>query len=82
MRLFDIILKSVSMAGILAIALAGPAKADGKLTIYTYESFTAEWGRPMPECLYPPKGAVGSVAKPLTVIVPVRIRRAMSMPWS
>ncbi len=44
MRLFDLILKSVSMAGILAIALAGPAKADGKLTIYTYESFTAEWG--------------------------------------
>jgi thiamine transport system substrate-binding protein len=28
----------------MAIGLAAPAKADGKLTVYTYESFTAEWG--------------------------------------
>lgn len=44
MRPFDIILKSATVASILAVALAGPAKADGKLTVYTYESFTAEWG--------------------------------------
>ena len=44
MRPFDTILKSTITAGVLALALAGPAKADGKLTVYTYESFTAEWG--------------------------------------
>lgn len=44
MRPFEIILKSATVAGIFAVALAGPAKADGKLTVYTYESFTAEWG--------------------------------------
>jgi len=44
MRPFDTILKSAITAGVLALALAGPAKADGKLTVYTYESFTAEWG--------------------------------------
>ncbi|MCB1719599.1 MAG: thiamine ABC transporter substrate-binding protein, partial [Candidatus Competibacteraceae bacterium] len=29
----------------IALALlAGPVQAAGKLTVYTYESFTAEWG--------------------------------------
>ncbi len=42
MRPFNIILKYVIVASVLA--LAGSAKADGKLTVYTYESFTAEWG--------------------------------------
>ncbi|MDR6631505.1 thiamine transport system substrate-binding protein [Phyllobacterium sp. 1468] len=44
MRPFETILKSATLAGIFALALAGPAKAESKLTVYTYESFTAEWG--------------------------------------
>jgi thiamine transport system substrate-binding protein len=35
---------SAIFAGVMALGLAAPAKADGKLTVYTYESFTAEWG--------------------------------------
>ncbi|MBB3236187.1 thiamine ABC transporter substrate binding subunit [Phyllobacterium endophyticum] len=44
MRPFDTVLRPFITACILALALAVPAKADGKLTVYTYESFTAEWG--------------------------------------
>ncbi|MEJ6783567.1 thiamine ABC transporter substrate binding subunit [Aminobacter sp. Piv2-1] len=36
---------TLSLTSALALAAAAlPAAADGKLTIYTYESFTAEWG--------------------------------------
>jgi thiamine transport system substrate-binding protein len=35
---------SAIFAGAMALGLAAPAKAAGKLTVYTYESFTAEWG--------------------------------------
>jgi thiamine transport system substrate-binding protein len=32
------------LAGLFAPLFAGPAAAEGALTIYTYESFTADWG--------------------------------------
>jgi thiamine transport system substrate-binding protein len=44
MRPFDTVFRPFITTCILALALAVPAKADGKLTVYTYESFTAEWG--------------------------------------
>ena len=44
MRPFNTLVKLVILAGALALGLTAPAKAEGKLTVYTYESFTAEWG--------------------------------------
>ena len=44
MRPFTTLLKSALVLGALAFAASGEALAEGKLTIYTYESFTAEWG--------------------------------------
>ncbi|MBE7184640.1 MAG: thiamine ABC transporter substrate binding subunit [Methylobacterium mesophilicum] len=32
------------LGGLAALALSAPAFAEGSLTVYTYESFTAEWG--------------------------------------
>ena len=37
-------MNSAILISALALVSAVPAKADGKLTVYTYESFTAEWG--------------------------------------
>ncbi|WP_166648520.1 thiamine ABC transporter substrate binding subunit [Phyllobacterium brassicacearum] len=37
-------MNSAILMSALALVSAVPAKADGKLTVYTYESFTAEWG--------------------------------------
>jgi thiamine transport system substrate-binding protein len=37
-------LKLSTLFGAAALALAQPAAAADKLTVYTYESFTAEWG--------------------------------------
>ena len=34
--------------------------------------------RPMPDCLKPPNGIFGSTIRPLTVTLPVRMRRATS----
>lgn len=36
--------KTLSLLAAALLPLAGPAAAEGKLTVYTYESFTAEWG--------------------------------------
>ncbi|MBZ9654500.1 thiamine ABC transporter substrate binding subunit [Phyllobacterium sp. 2063] len=44
MRLLKTFMNSAILMSALALVSAAPAKADGKLTIYTYESFTAEWG--------------------------------------
>jgi thiamine transport system substrate-binding protein len=43
MRLPDL-MKFAFAASVFALAIPGPASAEDKLTIYTYESFTAEWG--------------------------------------
>ncbi len=37
-------MKFALVSSALAFALSSPANADGKLTVYTYESFTSEWG--------------------------------------
>ena len=37
-------MRTISIAVLSTLALAVPAAAQGKLTVYTYESFTAEWG--------------------------------------
>jgi thiamine transport system substrate-binding protein len=37
-------LKFLSILTAAVLPLAWPAAAEGKLTVYTYESFTAEWG--------------------------------------
>jgi len=44
MRPFETLVKSAILVGAMTLGLAVPAKADSKLTVYTYESFTAEWG--------------------------------------
>jgi thiamine transport system substrate-binding protein len=44
MRPFATTLKSAFLLGLLVFGAAIPAHAAGKLTVYTYESFTAEWG--------------------------------------
>lgn len=36
--------KTVLLLATTALALASPASAQDKLTVYTYDSFTAEWG--------------------------------------
>ena len=33
-----------SLVSAMVVALSGPALAKDKLTVYTYESFTADWG--------------------------------------
>lgn len=43
MRPYDL-MKFAIVSSALASGLPGPASAEGKLTVYTYESFTAEWG--------------------------------------
>jgi thiamine transport system substrate-binding protein len=37
-------MKIALVSSALAFGISSPATADGKLTVYTYESFTAEWG--------------------------------------
>ncbi|MET3646555.1 thiamine ABC transporter substrate binding subunit [Phyllobacterium ifriqiyense] len=37
-------MKFALVSSALAFGLSSPANADGKLTVYTYESFTSEWG--------------------------------------
>ena len=37
-------MKMLSLLAAALLPLAGTAAAEGKLTVYTYESFTAEWG--------------------------------------
>jgi thiamine transport system substrate-binding protein len=37
-------MRTIILALISSAALLSPAKAEGALTVYTYESFTAEWG--------------------------------------
>lgn len=37
-------MKFALVSSALAFGISSPATADGKLTVYTYESFTAEWG--------------------------------------
>jgi thiamine transport system substrate-binding protein len=37
-------MRTIILALLSSIALLAPAKAEGALTVYTYESFTAEWG--------------------------------------
>jgi thiamine transport system substrate-binding protein len=37
-------MRTITLALLSSIALLAPAKAEGALTVYTYESFTAEWG--------------------------------------
>ena len=44
MRPFTTLFKSVLMIGTLAAGASTAAAAEAKLTVYTYESFTAEWG--------------------------------------
>ncbi len=44
MRPFDILVKCAILAGAVALGFSTEAQAGGKLTVYTYESFTAEWG--------------------------------------
>ncbi len=44
MRTLKTCMNSAILISALALVSAVPAKADGKLTVYTYESFTAEWG--------------------------------------
>ncbi|PSH64305.1 thiamine ABC transporter substrate binding subunit [Phyllobacterium brassicacearum] len=44
MRPLNTFMNSAILMSALALVSAVPAKADGKLTVYTYESFTAEWG--------------------------------------
>ncbi|NTS32468.1 thiamine ABC transporter substrate binding subunit [Phyllobacterium sp. BT25] len=44
MRPLTTLLKFALVIGALALAFPAGANAEGKLTVYTYESFTAEWG--------------------------------------
>ena len=37
-------MRTIFLALNSSIAVIAPAKAEGALTVYTYESFTAEWG--------------------------------------
>lgn len=37
-------MKFALVSSALTFGISSPATADGKLTVYTYESFTAEWG--------------------------------------
>jgi thiamine transport system substrate-binding protein len=37
-------MRTIILGLLSSVALLTPAKADGTLTVYTYESFTAEWG--------------------------------------
>ncbi|EJN05508.1 thiamine ABC transporter substrate binding subunit [Phyllobacterium sp. YR531] len=43
MRPYDLI-KFALLSSTIALCMVGTASAEGKLTVYTYESFTAEWG--------------------------------------
>jgi len=44
MRPLATLLKSAFMVAVLMAGASTEATAEGKLTVYTYESFTAEWG--------------------------------------
>jgi thiamine transport system substrate-binding protein len=40
----EVPVKSMILGGLAVLALVAPAFAQGSLTVYTYESFTSEWG--------------------------------------